>query len=580
VNGRYGECNYALANPAYEDVESLCDMLDNDCDGRTDEGCGCAPGETRPCGTDVGACEAGVLRCVDGVFGECEDAVEAQPETCNGIDDDCDGTPDELDAVCDTELMGRCATGRLQCDGEAERCMPDEMPDDEVCNGVDDDCDGLVDDGLDDLPCNTGERGICRTGLTRCDGVMVACDVIVQPDTMDERCNGLDDDCDGEIDNLPFEVCVSGQLGECNRGRQACNARGERYCAPIQERMPEVCDLLDNDCDGLFDENIPSVACNLGGQDGVCNEGRTTCVDGEERCVPAELGVDDATCDGVDDDCDGQSDENFRPERCDTGLARCRDGTFACIDGELICRPDPRGGADNGPDGIDQDCDGVVDEDNLTLYFEDLMMGGTGARPGEARGPVPGYNNGIVRGVNPFDPDLSPVPIVDQVFKPGDGPTVVSSTGLIYDFAADVGSSESWSPPAKGPWEFVERGLPPLGVDHMLELHSNMGITFDLRALDMMYPNHQLHQMRSRAGSSDRGQVKIMLLVDGLYYDDGGCIAQDGPGRPNLESLRNLDGRSLRAARFITFVAVDCDQGNIGNHHGLVHDARLVLQPR
>ncbi|HOX42377.1 MAG TPA: VCBS repeat-containing protein [Myxococcota bacterium] len=91
-DGSWGECLGAV-----EPVDEICDSeaVDENCDGRQNEGCECTGGEPRPCGTEVGECVAGSQRCVDGRLGPCEGGVDPQPEECNGLDDDCDGESDE-----------------------------------------------------------------------------------------------------------------------------------------------------------------------------------------------------------------------------------------------------------------------------------------------------------------------------------------------------------------------------------------------------------------------------------------------------------------------------------------------------
>ncbi|MBU1348808.1 hypothetical protein KJ781_01935 [Patescibacteria group bacterium] len=80
--------------------------MDDDCDDEIDEGCGCTPGDTELCytGTDmtrnVGQCDDGIMTCGShGTWGSCVEAVTPAGETCNGLDDDCDGSVDE-DSVC------------------------------------------------------------------------------------------------------------------------------------------------------------------------------------------------------------------------------------------------------------------------------------------------------------------------------------------------------------------------------------------------------------------------------------------------------------------------------------------------
>jgi len=140
-----------------------------------------------------------------------------QAEVCNGIDDDCNGVVDEADpslgTVCRTGLPGACAEGHIVCEAGALSC--EGAPGAETCNGLDDDCDGVVDQGDPGGggPCDTGLVGVCASGTLHCTNGVVACvqDQIAGP----EECNGLDDDCDGEADELltcPRRVFITSEL--------------------------------------------------------------------------------------------------------------------------------------------------------------------------------------------------------------------------------------------------------------------------------------------------------------------------------------------------------------------------------
>lgn len=184
----------------------LCDGIDNDCDDRLDEG---YQGVGQPCSIGVGECRAeGHIVCApDGASTVCDGIMgRPRPEFCDAIDNDCDGSVDEgqvdccqpgTRAVCGSD-MGICTLGTQTCNAERVWGPCDGVrPRPDQCNGIDDDCDGAVDENLPALNCG---QGACARALPAClDGEPVLCDALAG--AVDEICGDrLDNDCDGRTD--------------------------------------------------------------------------------------------------------------------------------------------------------------------------------------------------------------------------------------------------------------------------------------------------------------------------------------------------------------------------------------------
>ena len=227
----------------------------------------------------------------------------------------------------------------------------------EVCDGFDNNCDGDVDENLS-YTCQTA----CGVGKKACIGGAWGDCVIDEPNA--EKCDGKDNDCDGDID----EDFVLG--GDCSL-KSGCGGMGKIVCSPdsygtvcdgeATEPETEVCDSVDNDCDGDIDEDLVkdcSTACGSG--QSVCALGDWTECDVKKPV--AEL------CDGIDNDCDGLVDESFDTgEICKSGSGGCAVyGVIACSDDGLEAICSSKNGVMAGTeacDGMDNDCDGLTDED-------------------------------------------------------------------------------------------------------------------------------------------------------------------------------------------------------------------------
>ncbi len=335
----------------------ICDGRDNDCNGQVDENLG-----TTSCG--VGDCKRIVDNCVDGTPQTCTPGTPG-PEVCDGRDNDCDGQVDE-DLGTTTCGLNACKRTVENCvAGVPQTCVPGS-PSSEVCNGIDDDCDGIVDNGNPGggAACSTGQPGVCAAGTTACSGGAIVCNRNRQPSS--EVCNGLDDDCDGVVDNgnpAGGVACNTGQLGVCAAGTTACSG-GAVVCNRNTAPSSEVCNGLDDDCDGQVDEGNPGggAACNTG-QLGQCAAGTTACSGGAIICN-RNVAPSAEVCDGRDNNCNGTVDEGNPGggQACNTGRPGvCAAGTTACTAGAITCNQNVPASAEICGDGLDNDCNGVVD---------------------------------------------------------------------------------------------------------------------------------------------------------------------------------------------------------------------------
>ena len=311
------ECVGTAATP------EICDGKDNDCNGVIDDGIppeicgGCL--EPWCAAPDAGECETGLSYCIIGEWSDCYGSVGPEPEICDGKDNDCNGLVDDglelVGQVCQ-EAIGACSEGIWQCWTDLETfetgmrccdrsilesehdCVPPTIPTLEICDGLDNNCNGEIDEDIPGvgIPCGLA-IGECSPGITQClqrdDGTW-SVDCVGGTMPTEEICDGLDNDCDGLVDNLPprgecsnapgwmtdpeLRAKYPDGIGICTLGQEVC-IDGEWQCnAPHPEL--EICDGLDNDCDGLIDENL-DVECPIEG---------STCIEGmcAQPCMPGE----------------------------------------------------------------------------------------------------------------------------------------------------------------------------------------------------------------------------------------------------------------------------------------------------
>jgi hypothetical protein len=336
LTSSWGECEGSVA-PGMQD-SCLVVGDDTNCDGTDNGGCPCIEGEMRPCGpeTENGICQLGSQTCVNGTFGQCLGAVFAAPRDCSSSqDNDCDGRPDNTtDNVCtcsigSTEICGehigqdgrgRCQAGVRTCEAELSGAssrfgacvgsVPPLAADLCTVRGDDSNCDGIANAGCQ---CIAGDLSTCGEqygSLGVCSSRAVVCgsDGRLPPasscaPTSPELCdNNLDDDCDGQVNEL--DACA-----QCAPGSSVCaDSHTANVCSTTGTLSSESCEVLcargrcvDPSRDStLIGCDIPSGL--------VCDSGTEQCCEADQVGPPGVCLGAGASCATRFLQCDGPSD--------------------------------------------------------------------------------------------------------------------------------------------------------------------------------------------------------------------------------------------------------------------------------